>query len=400
MTSCTADVSLAPLRNAMVERILAAKPVSAPVEAAMRTVPRELFLPNLPPEVAYQDRAVVLKRDVYGNPVGSVSQPSVIAAMLEALRVEPGQRILELGSGGYGAALLARLAGRTCSVVSIDLDETVIHRTHEYLRAAGYTGITALVGDGRYGFRLRAPYDRIIVTFDTLDVPQDWFDQLVEGGRVIIPLHLRGLTRTIAFTKTGGILTSDSIRPFAFGPMQGFGVPRRTTVSLAGGARLDVGPDQDVDVDALCAALAEPRHTVGTGVILPPGNTLLPSLDLWLATAQQTYGRLHTDTRTDQQGPDASAIPPGVPAVWSDDTIAFLALAQTTGTGLELGVIAYGPQAGRLGDQLAHDVRAWNTEHYGKLPTIKVYPRGIVEKSPPPGRLLDLPSAQVLISWG
>ncbi|EFC83511.1 methyltransferase, FxLD system [Parafrankia sp. EUN1f] len=395
-----ADASPVQLRNAMVERILAAGPVPMAVEAALRTVPRELFLPNLPPEVAYQDRTVVLKRDVYGNPVGSVSQPSVIAAMLEALRVEPGQRILELGSGGYGAALLARLAGRTGSVVSLDLDEAVVHRTHECLRVAGYTGITALVGDGRFGFGLRAPYDRIIVTCDTPDVPQDWFDQLVEGGRIIIPLHLRGLTRTVAFTKVGGILTSDAIRPFAFGPMQGFGVPRRTTVTLAGGARLNVGPDQDVDIDALVAALAEPRHTVGTGVILTPDDTLLLSLELWLATAQQTLGRFHPDTRTDQQGPIASAVPPGVPATWTDDTIAYLALGQTTGTGLELGVIAYGPHRVRLGDQLAHDVRAWNTEHRGQLPTIHVYPRGIVEKSPPPGRLFNLPSAQVLISWG
>ncbi|CUU60923.1 protein-L-isoaspartate(D-aspartate) O-methyltransferase [Parafrankia irregularis] len=400
MTSI-ADVSVARLREAMVERILAAEPVSAPVEAAMRTVPRELFLPDLPPEAAYQDQAVVTKRDIYKNPVGSVSQPSVVAAMLEALRVEPGQRILELGSGGYEAALLARLTGRTGSVVSLDLEETVVRRTHECLGTAGYTGITALVSNGRFGFGLRAPYDRIVVTFDTPDVPQDWFDQLVEGGRIIIPLHLRGLTHTVAFAKVGGILTSDAIRPFAFGPMQGFGVPRRTTVTLAGGARLDVGPDQDVDVDALCAALAGPRHTVGTGVIVAPDDTLLlSSLDLWLATAQPTLGRLHTDTPTYQTGPVTETIPPGAPAIWTDATLAFLALGHTTGDGLEIGVIAYGPDRTRLADQLAHDVRVWNTEHRGELPTIHVYPRGVVEKSPPPGRRFDLPSAQVLISWG
>lgn len=392
-------VSTARLREAMVDQLLATGLVSAAVEAAMRTVPRELFLPGTSPEDAYQDRVVVTKRDFDGNPLGSVSQPSVVAAMLELLRVEPGQRILELGSGGYGAALLARLAGRTGSVVSIDIDQEVIRRTHECLRAADYTAITALVGDGRFGFRLRAPYDRIIVTIDTLDVPQDWFDQLVEGGRIVIPLQLRGLTRTVAFTRVGGVLTSEVIRPFGFGRMQGFGVPRRTTVTLAGGVRLDVGTDQDVDVDALGDALAGPRHTVRTGVTLDPDDSPLSGLDLWLATVAPTYGRLYTESLADQRTPVAPAIPAGVSAVWSDDTIAFVALGRTTSAELEIGVIAYGSDRGRLADLLAHDVRVWDAEHRGEDPTIQVHPRGTVWESPPPGRLFDLPSAHILISW-
>ncbi|CUU54966.1 protein-L-isoaspartate(D-aspartate) O-methyltransferase [Parafrankia irregularis] len=397
--SSTADASPVRLRNAMVDQILAAEPVSAPVEAAVRTVPRELFLPDTSLEEAYQDLVMVTRRDFDGNPLGSVSQPSVVAAMLEMLSVEPGHRILELGSGGYNAALLARLAGRTGSVVSLDIDEAVVHRTHECLRTAGYTGITALIGDGRFGFRLRAPYDRIIVTIDALDVPQDWTDQLVEGGRIVIPLQLRGLTRTVAFSKVGGALTSDVIRPYGFGQMQGLGVPRRTAVTVAGGVRLDVGTDQDVDVDVLGDALAGPRHTVRTGVILAPDDSLLPSLDLWLATVQPTYGRLHTDAIADQWTPVAPAIPTGVSAVWSDDTIAFLALGQTTDAELEIGVIAYGPDRGGLADLLAHDVRVWDAERRGEDPTIQVYPRGTVWKSPPPGRLFDLPSAHILIAW-
>lgn len=401
VTPSATDVPIAQLRDAMVDQILTTEPVSAAVEAAMRTVPRELFLPDTSPAEAYQDQVVITKRDFDGNPLSSVTQPSTVAAMLEQLRVEPGHQILELGSGGYNAALLATLTGRTGSVVTLDIDQEVIRRTHERLHAAGYTGITALISDGRFGLRLRAPYDRIIVTIDTPDVPQDWIDQLVEGGRIIIPLQLRGLTRTIAFTRIGEILTSDAIKPYSFVPMQGLGVPRRTAVTLADGIRLDVGTDQHVNTGALRGAIAGPRYTVRTGVTPAPDGSVPPSLDLWLATVQATFGRLHTDATTRQQPPVTPTGPAGVSAAWTDDTIACLTLEHTTGAGYEIRVIAYGPDRRQLAGRLAHDVRSWDAERRGGPdPTIRIYPRGTTWDALPPGRLFDTPSAQLLITWG
>jgi protein-L-isoaspartate(D-aspartate) O-methyltransferase len=145
----------------MVDLVLAKEPVSAPVVAALRAVPRDLFLPDAGTEEAYKDDAVVTKWDVYGAPLSAVSRPSTVAATLEQLRVEPGQRILEIGSGGYTAALLAELTGPTGHVTTIDIDQSVVHRTHACLDKAGYTDVTALINDGYFGFPLRAPYDRL-----------------------------------------------------------------------------------------------------------------------------------------------------------------------------------------------------------------------------------------------
>lgn len=394
-----AEASIAQLRGAMVDQVMAKVSVSAAVEAAMRRVPRDLFLPDASTEEAYKDRAVVTKRGLGRSVFSSVPQPSAIAAMLEQLQVEPGHRILEVGSGGYNAALLAELTGPAGSVVTIDIDHSVISRTRACLRAAGCTGVTALVNDGHLGFPPRGPYERIIVTAETPDIPPAWIGQLVDGGRIVVPLQIRGLSRTVGFTRRDEILVSDSIQPYSLTRMHRAGAPRRTTVTLAGGVRLDVSMGQDVDADALRDALTGRRHMVWSGVALP-ADSLLPGLELWLATVQPVYGRLQVSEIADQQEPVAPTIPAGVSAVWSDDTIAYLTFKQINDSDLDIGVVAYGPDRFRLADLLVYDVQIWDAERRGGPdPTIRVYPSTVVWESLPPGRLIDTPSAQIMITW-
>jgi protein-L-isoaspartate(D-aspartate) O-methyltransferase len=164
------------------------------VERALLTVPRELFVAPLAArhglQAVYRDRAIVTKRDALGRPTSSSSQPRIMAAMLQQLQVRPGQRVLEVGAGsGYNAALLATLVGPGGLVVSVELDDQVARSARVALARGGYR-VQVVTGDGRHGCAAQAPFDRIIVTASTDDVPRAWFDQLVVGGRLVLPLRL------------------------------------------------------------------------------------------------------------------------------------------------------------------------------------------------------------------
>src|SRR5216683_2492752 len=160
----------------MVARILAASHVtSGPVAEALRTVPRHVFLPGLPPAAAYRDEAIVTKRDGDGQPISSSSQPAIMAIMLAQLGLEPGHRVLEIGTGtGYNAALMKHLVGASGVVVSIDIDADLTERARANLAAAGYPGVTAVCADGAEGFAAQAPYDRVIATVGVNDLAPAW----------------------------------------------------------------------------------------------------------------------------------------------------------------------------------------------------------------------------------
>lgn len=123
-------VDAADLRHRMVDDLRARAVVTSPaVEAALRVVPRHVFVPEVPPERAYADEAVVTKVGDDGMPTSSASQPSIVGLMLEQLDVARGHRVLEIGAGtGYNAALLAELVGPEGAVTTVDLDADVVER--------------------------------------------------------------------------------------------------------------------------------------------------------------------------------------------------------------------------------------------------------------------------------
>jgi protein-L-isoaspartate(D-aspartate) O-methyltransferase len=150
------------------------------VLAAMERVPRHEFTGEQDRERAYEDHPL---------PIGegqTISQPYIVALMLELLEVSPGARVLEVGTGsGYVTALLAELVAY---VVSIERHSLLAERAAELLRRLGYRNITVVVGDGTLGYEPAAPYQAILVSAAAAEVPQALLAQLAEGGRMVIPV--------------------------------------------------------------------------------------------------------------------------------------------------------------------------------------------------------------------
>jgi protein-L-isoaspartate(D-aspartate) O-methyltransferase len=167
---------------------------SEAVAAAFSAVPRELFIPEVHAErgleAVYQDRAFPTKHDRRGMPISSSSQPAMMAEMLELLEVTPGQRVLEVGAGtGYNAAVLSQIVGARGRVTTIDIDPGIARRARQALRKTGFR-VDVRHGDGRIAVAGAQPYDRIVVTASAEMLAPAWLGQLVEGGRIIVPLRL------------------------------------------------------------------------------------------------------------------------------------------------------------------------------------------------------------------
>ena len=147
---------------------------------AMSTVPRHLFVPKLYRSVAYSDRPLPIG---YGQ---TISQPYIVALMTEYLKLEKGDKVLEVGTGsGYQAAILSEI---TDSVYTIEIVEKLYKRTDEMLKTSEYEKIHTKCADGYFGWEEFAPYDAIIVTCAAEFVPPPLIAQLKIGGRMCIPV--------------------------------------------------------------------------------------------------------------------------------------------------------------------------------------------------------------------
>jgi protein-L-isoaspartate(D-aspartate) O-methyltransferase len=150
------------------------------VRAAMRAVPRDLFVPAALESEAYANRAL---------PIGhgqTISQPELVAAMTELLDPKPDAKILEVGTGsGYQAAILSRL---TPNVYTIEIIEALHSKARERLQQFGLGPERVILGDGFFGLEKEAPFDGIIVTAAAAQIPPPLIEQLRPGGRMIIPV--------------------------------------------------------------------------------------------------------------------------------------------------------------------------------------------------------------------
>ena len=202
-------------RRRMVEKDLRKRGIHDPrVLEAMASVPRHLFVPESEREHAYEDRALPLE-------VGqTISQPYIVGYMSEALRVRPGDRVLEVGTGsGYQTAVLTLLAAEVFTVERIgDLQGAA----REVLERLGITNVRFLVGDGTLGWEAHAPYDRILVTAGAPDVPGPLKEQLdPDGGRMVIPVGDADVQELIAMTRVGNEWTHEPLLGCRFVPLVG-----------------------------------------------------------------------------------------------------------------------------------------------------------------------------------
>ena len=186
----------------------------------MLAVPREAFLePDTPIQQAYYDGPVLLKRDRRGAVISTISQPTMIATMLEQLEVQPGDRVLEIGTAsGYNAALLGRLAGPHGLVVSLELEADLAAQATKALRTLGVQNAVVLAADGRRGWPRAAPYDRIMVTAGADKIHPAWGRQLRERGRLVVPMARQSMC--FAYEKRDGQMSELSAVPAAFVPLR------------------------------------------------------------------------------------------------------------------------------------------------------------------------------------
>jgi protein-L-isoaspartate(D-aspartate) O-methyltransferase len=388
------------LRHQMVDRLAAGQTLSGTVEAALRRVPRHRFLPATTIEDAYADQSVTTKpgRD---RPLSCASQPTIVATMLEQLDARPGDRILEVGAGtGYNAALLAELVGETGEVTTIDIYPDVAEQARHALTANGYGHVRVVAGDGALGDPARAPYDRIIVAVGPGDIPPAWIDQLVFGGRLVVPLQWRGQARSIAFDHDAGHLRSDSSQLCGFIPMLGQTAERSGPIDTDSHVVLHYDTDQPVDLDRLTGVLTQPATTRWSGTTIA-GNESLDLLWLRLTGAEAGTCRIAATPEAVQAGLCIPAIPTRSPAIVEGSSLAYLRLrrhAQAEGADAtwELGATSHGPAADHLADRLVHLSQAWGHDRTAQ-PQITAHPATTPTAQLPAGLAIVRPHTQFVM---
>jgi len=333
---------------------------SPEVEAAFRLVPRHLFTPaETPLEQAYDaDQSVITKSDGDGVHLSSISAPFVQAAMIGQAGIRPGMRVLEVGSGGYQAALLAEATGPGGHVVTMDIDPEVTSRTRKLLEQTGHVSqVTVVTGDAAGGAPGHGEFDALIVTCGAWDIPPAWTGQLAAGtGILVVPLRMNGNTRSVAFRQQGARWVSTSYVYCGFVPIRGegafaiqaFKLPRPNGAGIT--LRFETGAPGDLAL--LDGVLATPQVTRWSGVLFPSGVPY-GGLELWLGGNQQGFCRASAGGNGDKSWvPYGAAVRDSLGLLvqrWRDDEGMF-----------EFGATAWGPDASGLAEALNAQVAAWD----------------------------------------
>ena len=210
---------LATARHEMVKHQLVRRGVrDSRVLKVMETVRRDYFVPQEIRDLSYSDQALTIDCSQ------TISQPYIVALMSEALELTGDEAVLEIGTGsGYQAAILCEL---TRWVVSVERHAELSARAAAALKTLGYENCSLVVGDGTYGWAELAPYDRIIVTAAAQRMPHAVFEQLREGGILVIPIGPADAQSLQAIRKAEGQPVVRELSPCRFVPLVGSEEPR------------------------------------------------------------------------------------------------------------------------------------------------------------------------------
>lgn len=372
----------AEIRNALTDKLLADGMITSPVvERAFRTVPRHLFVPQgTPLEVAYNAAdSVAIKRDSDGVIISSTSAPFIQARMIEQAELGPGMSVLEIGSGGYNAALLAEVVGADGRVVSVDIDPEVTGQARALLDATGYgSRVTVMQVDAENNVPgLDEPVDAILVTVGAWDISPTWLEQLATDGALVVPLRMNGITRSIGFRREGDHLVSTSAEVCGFVPMQGSGAHDERVFLLpdANGHNVKLRFDGDVpqDLSLLDGVLATERTEVWSGVTIKHGVSFA-DLHLWFAGFLLGFCKLAVDEGTELAADRKSWFPFGVVR---GDSFACLAVRPALdGGGVEFGARAYGMHGEVSAAAMVEQIQAWDRQVRSVEPSFAYWPTG------------------------
>ncbi|MFJ9552239.1 methyltransferase, FxLD system [Nocardiopsis sp. NPDC101807] len=407
-TASSADA--ARLREELVDQLRQSGHIRTEAVAdAFGSVPRHAFVPNASLEEAYTNAPVHIKHDENGASISCGSQPGVVAMMLEQAALEPGMRVLELGAGtGFNAALLGHLVEPAGSVTTIDVDTDLVDGARARLKENNITNVQVLRGDGALGHPEGGPFDRIIATVGSHDVPRAWVDQLAPGGRLIAPVRIAGdVSRSIVFEADGAHWSSTDSQLCTFMPLRsgGIGDDPRTVLALDTDATvlLQTNQDQAIERAQVHEVLAEPSRTVWSGVTFGKGQPLDP---MWLWLATRLPNRLSRMPVT-RPAVDSGLVSPGLP--WGDMAgvpvvergLAYLTLrpVQDQPGRHELGVIGHAKAGHVLAGQMAEQVAAWEPHrddplhfalHYDSVPSEETETR----------RVMARVGSSLMVAWG
>ncbi|MCC0578397.1 methyltransferase, FxLD system [Streptomyces californicus] len=395
------------LRNKVVDELRAGGDISSSeIEAVMRKVPRHAFIPDTPLDKAYDTyAAVITKTDEHGVQLSSVSAPQIQAMMLEQAQVKPGMRVLEIGSGGLNAAYLAELVGEHGEVVTVDIDPVVTERAHRLLNEHGYDRVRVLTADAAEPIPELGEVDVVMVTAGAWDIAPAWTAQLKQGGRLVVPLRMRGLTRSVAFTQITGehgpYLESVSALICGFVPMQGSTAHREELLLVNGTPEIGLKFDDGLPADPhrLDNAVTFPRHELWTGVVIGLSE-LIDTLQMAMAISLPGFCTMAVDEDLDT-GLVAPVNKRFALAAVEDDTFAYLVTRRTEDNKhIEYGVHALGPNAKQFADQVADVLRDWEASRRGgPSPVIRVYPASTSDDQIPADQVIDKVHSRVSLSW-
>jgi protein-L-isoaspartate(D-aspartate) O-methyltransferase len=315
-------------------------------------------VPQASVEEAYADRVVRIKEG-NGQLLSSCSQPAIIAEMLEQLQVDEGHRVLEIGTGsGYTAALLSALAGPRGSVSSIDIEPDLVRDAQEHLSTAGYPAVRALAADGALGDPENAPFDRLLLTVSATDIARAWWEQLAPNGRLVMPLSLKGVQKSVAFAREDSILVSETMIDCGFILLRGSDESSDRVLLLNREPPVFLGAESTAHIDAsrITQRLLGERPADTTVPLAVHPRDLLGSVTIWLGFKEPDCCRLET------HGDDALELPTITRrsrdyrfsfGLCRDDTIALLDLDD------KLRVRRFGPD-GELAKRLAARLVEWD----------------------------------------
>jgi protein-L-isoaspartate(D-aspartate) O-methyltransferase len=192
-------------RDAMIERQIEARGIHEPtILEAFRSVPREEFLSKDYADLAYGDHPLPIEAGQ------TISQPYIVALMIQAAEMKAGDTVLEVGAGsGYAAAIMSRIAGR---VTAVERQPDLVKVAQERMQRLGFDNVRIVQGDGTRGWEPEAPYDAILAAASGSHIPPAWIDQLADGGRIVMPVgEPTFIQKLIKVTKgpAGKLITED-----------------------------------------------------------------------------------------------------------------------------------------------------------------------------------------------